>query len=197
MRRQIGQAKRHDMCIWSEKCQVRAKISIDMQKKIDIPKEIGEGLAHHPSTRRTVSPSKMSRPAACNEATAFVTSEVSKSSYLSGGIAAFKNVSKDDIVMSSVTSYVVRKRCSVHEAIKCLLSSHHRERVNVCKMHEVRLGVHTGRKESRGRPARRDAYVSLSHKRAWLRRSDHRDRDRRPLRCAKRAATHGRVARRA
>ena len=61
-------------------------------------------------TRRT-SPSRTNCPRACKAIAAFVTSAVSNSSCLSGGIAALRYVTSEAIVSSSDGSYVELNRC--------------------------------------------------------------------------------------
>lgn len=73
------------------------------------------------STNLMVSPSKMTLPFSFIAATARATSVVSKSSCLSGGIAALRYVNNAEIDMSSVDSYVEAKRNSTDEKMNCFL----------------------------------------------------------------------------
>lgn len=68
-----------------------------------------------------ISPSKITLPFSFIAATARATSEVSKSSCLSGGTAALRYANNAEIDMSSVDSYVDAKRYSTEENMNCFL----------------------------------------------------------------------------
>lgn len=72
---------------------------------------------------RMTSPSKMNVPRSCSTVIIFVTSAVSKSSCLSGGIAALRYVTSAAIVSSSDRAYVILNRCRIEREAKSSLST--------------------------------------------------------------------------